>query len=227
MCLFKVEARCPKTFRVRESTQYGFSHVAMLPCCRLTKPFDDTCWVGVRHDTETFSATCVKVERIVEAGGCLVVVTQTALQQLRAGCRCAHEAAPKYLYSHCPESSLEWLVHVTSSSSSSTATVQKAAWNGWYMWPAQALPLQLLFRKQPGTVGAHGQLKLFLNVHYTELYRKSLQHSGARNWNLLPDYIPRQSQTNKELYYYSTCSTFLPIYFVLCLYNFYTSRCNL
>ena len=112
----------------------------MLPCCRLTKPFDDTCWVGVRHDTETFSATCVKVERIVGAGGCPVVVTRTALQQLRAGCRCAHEAAPKYLYSHCPEISLEWLVHVTSSSSSSTATVQKAAWNGWRMWPAQALP---------------------------------------------------------------------------------------
>ena len=121
-------------------------------------------------------------------------------------------------YSYCPDSSLERLVHVASSSSPSTATVQTAAWNSWYMQPAQALPLQPLSRQQPGTVGTCSQLKLFLNMHKTELYRKSLQHSGARNWNVLPDHIPRQSQirkTKRRTLLSSTCSTFLPIYFIL------------
>ena len=49
--------------------------------------------------------------------------------------------------------------------------------------------LQSLFKQQPGTVGTHGQLKLSLKVHNTGLYRKSFLHSGAQNWNLLPDHI--------------------------------------
>ena len=78
--------------------------------------------------------------------------------------------------------------------------------------------LQPLSRQQPGTVGTCGQLKLFLNMHYTELCTKSLQHSRAQNWNVLPDHIPRQSQilkTKQRTLLSSTCSTFLPIYFIL------------
>ena len=102
-----------------------------------------------------------------------------------------------FLYSRCSDSSLEQSVHVASSSSSSTATVQTAAWN---MQPAQALPLQPLFRQQPGTVGTCGQLKLFLNMHKTELYRKSFNTAERKTGT----HIPRQSKilkTNKELYY--------------------------
>ena len=55
--------------------------------------------------------------------------------------------------------------------------------------------LQSLFKKQPGTVGTRGQLKL--KVHNTELYRKSFQHSGARSWNLLPDHIKTTQDYHK------------------------------
>ena len=46
-----------------------------------------------------------------------------------------------------------------------------------------------LFRWQPGTVRTRGQLKLFLKAHKSEIYSKSFQYSGARNWNQLPDAI--------------------------------------
>ena len=49
--------------------------------------------------------------------------------------------------------------------------------------------LQSLFSCQPGTVCTCGQMKLSLRVHTIEIFGKSLQHSGAKSWNLLSDHI--------------------------------------
>ena len=49
--------------------------------------------------------------------------------------------------------------------------------------------LQALFRWQPGTACTRGQLKLYLKMHNSDIYRNSFQHSGARAWNQLPDSI--------------------------------------
>ena len=96
--------------------------------------------------------------------------------------------------------------------------------------------LQSLFKQQPGTVGTHGQLKLSLKVHNTELYRKSSQHSGARSWNLLPDHIKttqdchKFSKLSKE-FYYSVHVVFFSLLFCFTLvvfsYSFIVLLCVL